>query len=269
MSVCLSVCLCVCPSVCLCVCLCVCLSVYVCVCVSVCLSLFFPTFLSVFSLSLSFISLRSSFKPFSYPFPPLPFSPSFPLPSFPLSLHYFLSLFHPLPPVSVPLFVFIRTVNDATLTPPWCVTLVTLGHSFPKGALFLFLLFALRNSVFVLPSESFFYPRIFFIYDFSFFIFHFSFFMFLYIFIFIFSGQLPALLKFTGGNIRDGKLLFPACFLSESCYQTVMLKNKSTAAASFKIEFQDNTGKYSMYVLVCTVSTCCMYVLQARVVSTC
>ena len=56
------------------------------------------------------------------------------------------------------------------------------------------------------------------------------------------TGQLLAKAKFTGGNIKNGKLVFPCCFLGENCYQTVMIKNSSNFPAIFKIFVEDFQG---------------------------
>ena len=55
-------------------------------------------------------------------------------------------------------------------------------------------------------------------------------------------GQLLAKAKFTGGNIKNGKLVFPCCFLGENCYQTVLIKNSSNFPAIFKIFVEDFQG---------------------------
>ena len=49
------------------------------------------------------------------------------------------------------------------------------------------------------------------------------------------SGQLLAKGKLLGGNIKDGKLVFPCCFDGESLYQTVMLRNTSNLPCTFQV----------------------------------
>ena len=74
-----------------------------------------------------------------------------------------------------------RLVNDATLTPPWCLNVRVTGHTFP-------------------------------------------------------TGQLLAKVKFSGGGVRGGKLAFPTCFIGDSVFQTVKLRNSSNLPSVFKIE---------------------------------
>lgn len=56
------------------------------------------------------------------------------------------------------------------------------------------------------------------------------------------TGQLLAKAKFIGGNLKNGKLVFPCCFLGEMSYQTVMIKNNSNFPATFKISIEDFQG---------------------------
>ncbi len=49
------------------------------------------------------------------------------------------------------------------------------------------------------------------------------------------SGQLLAKASFFGGNVSHGKLVFPCCFLDESIYQTVMIRNTSNLPCTFHI----------------------------------
>jgi hypothetical protein len=50
------------------------------------------------------------------------------------------------------------------------------------------------------------------------------------------SGQLLAKAKFTGGNIKNGKLVFPCCYAGEACYQTVVVRNTSNLPSTFRLE---------------------------------
>ena len=74
-----------------------------------------------------------------------------------------------------------RLVNDTTLTPPWCLTFNTSGHSFS-------------------------------------------------------TGQLLATARLLGGNIRNGKLMFPGCFEGETLYQSITLHNTSNLPSTFRFE---------------------------------
>ena len=72
-----------------------------------------------------------------------------------------------------------RLVNDATLTPPWCIPVQVVGHTFS-------------------------------------------------------SGQLLATAKLSGGSIRNGKILFPCCYLGDALFQCVRLRNVSNLPSTFK-----------------------------------
>jgi hypothetical protein len=74
-----------------------------------------------------------------------------------------------------------RLVNDFSLTPPWCLTLNCMGHTFS-------------------------------------------------------SGQLLAKASYFGGNVSHNKLVFPCCYLGESIYQTVMIRNTSNLPCTFHAE---------------------------------
>ena len=74
-----------------------------------------------------------------------------------------------------------RLVNDPTMSPPWCLPVTAIGHSFE-------------------------------------------------------SGQLLAKVSITGGNVKNGLLVFPATFTTDSMYQTIMLRNLSNLPATFKLE---------------------------------
>lgn len=50
------------------------------------------------------------------------------------------------------------------------------------------------------------------------------------------SGQLLAKARLTGGAVRNGKLCFPHCFVGDSLFQTVRLKNSSNLPSTFKFE---------------------------------
>jgi hypothetical protein len=75
-----------------------------------------------------------------------------------------------------------RLVNDTTLTPPWCVPIKAVGHTFS-------------------------------------------------------TGQLLASVKFSGANVRAGKLTFPTCFEGETLYQPVVVKNPTNLPCTFKFDF--------------------------------
>eukprot|EP01034_Spumella_vulgaris_P021431 gene21431-27461_t len=74
-----------------------------------------------------------------------------------------------------------RLVNDHSMTPPWCLKVASVGHTFG-------------------------------------------------------SGQLLAKARVLGGNITQGKLVFPCCYEGESIYQTFMLRNTSNLPSTFRIE---------------------------------
>lgn len=74
-----------------------------------------------------------------------------------------------------------RLVNDYSLTPPFCLTVRNIGHTFP-------------------------------------------------------TGQLLAKAQLLGGCIKGGKLVFPAVFVGEITYQTVMLRNTSNLPCTYCIE---------------------------------
>eukprot|EP00981_Chlorochromonas_danica_P008461 scaffold2193_cov179-Ochromonas_danica.AAC.40 len=50
------------------------------------------------------------------------------------------------------------------------------------------------------------------------------------------TGQLLAKGKFYGGNIRNGKLVFPCCYYGEAIYQTCMIRNTSNLPCTFSID---------------------------------
>jgi hypothetical protein len=61
--------------------------------------------------------------------------------------------------------------------------------------------------------------------------------------IYIFLGQLLAKIKLVGSNLKNGKLIFPNCFLGESTYQTIIIKNISNLPSIYKIEIDDNINE--------------------------
>lgn len=82
-----------------------------------------------------------------------------------------------------------RLVNDATMSPPWCLSINASGHTFN-------------------------------------------------------SGQLLANAAFSGAGVRQGKLLFPCCYVNDSIYQTIMLKNTSNLPSTFRLQlgFEEETA---------------------------
>lgn len=78
-----------------------------------------------------------------------------------------------------------RLVNDATMSPPWCLTMSCSGHTFS-------------------------------------------------------TGQLLAKGSLTSSGVRNGKLLFPCCYVHDAIYQTVMLKNTSNLPSTFKLHFNSD-----------------------------
>jgi hypothetical protein len=85
-----------------------------------------------------------------------------------------------------------RLVNDFSLTPPWCLTVFAMGHTFS-------------------------------------------------------SGQLLAKAKFYGGNVYHNKLVFPCCYLGESIYQTVMIRNTSNLPCTFHIDVGWRAGQFDEF----------------------
>ena len=64
------------------------------------------------------------------------------------------------------------------------------------------------------------------------------------------SGQLLAKAKFAGGNLRQGKLVFPCCYAGEAVYQTVMIRNTSNLPSTFKLELGwEREGAYDSLVI--------------------
>lgn len=78
-----------------------------------------------------------------------------------------------------------RLVNDSTMTPPWCLNLKSIGHTFS-------------------------------------------------------NGQIPTKVKLIGGSVHNGKLLFPTCYLNDSVFQIIKLKNSSNLSCTFKIRMGFN-----------------------------
>lgn len=79
-----------------------------------------------------------------------------------------------------------RLVNDATLTPPWTLTVKATGHTFS-------------------------------------------------------TGQLLAKVTVKSGGIRNGKLIFPVCYVGDAVFQTIKLMNQSNLPCIYQIRlgFQD------------------------------
>ena len=54
-------------------------------------------------------------------------------------------------------------------------------------------------------------------------------------------------MKIAGGNVKEGRVVFPICYRGESTYQTIMMKNNSSLPAVFKIQInpltQTHTGR--------------------------
>ena len=59
------------------------------------------------------------------------------------------------------------------------------------------------------------------------------------------SGQLLAKVKITGGNVKEGRVVFPICYRGESTYQTIMMKNTSSFPAVFKIQINPLTRAHT------------------------
>lgn len=51
-----------------------------------------------------------------------------------------------------------------------------------------------------------------------------------------YMGQLLAKARLLGGAVRNGKLAFPHCFIGDSLFQTIRLKNASNLPSTFKFE---------------------------------
>jgi cilia- and flagella-associated protein 65 len=56
------------------------------------------------------------------------------------------------------------------------------------------------------------------------------------------AGQLLASARLFGGNIRQGKLVFPSCFEGETLYQSVILRNTSNLPSIFRFELGFGEG---------------------------
>jgi hypothetical protein len=97
-----------------------------------------------------------------------------------------------------------RLVNDHSLTPPWCLTVSALGHTFA-------------------------------------------------------SGQLQSKAQFLGGSVHKGKLVFPCCYLQESTYQTVMIRNITNLPCTFRLETGWKLGGINYIRLSCFLTIHCYF----------
>ena len=52
-------------------------------------------------------------------------------------------------------------------------------------------------------------------------------------------------MKIIGGNVKEGRVVFPICYRGESTYQTIMMKNTSSLPAVFKIQINALTRTHT------------------------